>query len=261
MAVQRATLTSSHLDHATEHLSVALAMGVPAPAKRPESATIIELELVEHPFAKKGEASAVEFIRPAQRTALLPAPAVDGAVFYSKGEATAEQFITLPLTPVGGAATPRTRLWLRVAPEQRARVKHAATQLGQSAQAFMRDAVDAFLAHPLLVGPNKTRRDSSRWLHQGGIATPRVKLAISIDAERGEAMRLEATRLGQTLQWCLSQALTRHLQATGLTLSAGAAADRRIQLVHDIGGGEAELPLVLPSAPLSRTMFCGFAAG
>jgi hypothetical protein len=260
MAVQRATLSSSHLDHATEHLSVALAMGVPVPVKRPEPATIIELELVEHPFAKKGEASAEEFIRPTRRAAAPPAPAADGAVFFGKGEATAEQFILLPLTPVG-AAVPRTRLWLRVAPEHRARIKHAASQLGQSAQAFMRDAVDAFLAHPLLVGPGKARRDSSGWLRQGGVVTPRVKLAISIDAERGEAMRLEATRLGQTLQWCLSQAVTQHLQATGLTLAAGTAAERRIHLVHNIGGEEAELPLVLPTASASRTTFCGLAAG
>jgi len=60
-----------------------------------------------------------------------------------------------------------------------------------------------------------------------------VQLAISVDADCQERMRAVAAQLGQTLQFCLTQALLQHLSATTPAIARRAAAERRLGLVQE----------------------------
>jgi hypothetical protein len=165
------------------------------------------------------------------------------------------------------AAGARPRLWVRVAPAQRQRVNRTAALLGQTAQAFMRDAVDRFLAEPFLAvaGGAPLHPSISLPPRRGTAPEPRVKLAISVDAHRQESMRREAARLGQTLQWCLTEALNRHLRQVTRRVVGRRASDRGIRLVHDAASRDVELPLGLPLSPMPMSavqpIFYELAAG
>jgi len=242
-----ATLAASLLDRSTKRLSVALAMGERAAVAAPVRAKTSDASTL---FFSKGKATAEQFIR-AERPAAAHADN-DASPFFAKGEASAEQFIPTPAddrietapAPVSAPvvavvqrapAQRRPRLWLRLAPEQRLQVRRAAAHLGQSAQAFMRDAVDHFLANPTRVATMETPWHSLPWLRWRGVslAPQRVKLSISVDAERQERMHGVAAEMGQTLQFCLTQAVLQHLNATTPAIARRAAAERALGLVRE----------------------------
>jgi hypothetical protein len=268
MATARAFLGSSLLDRSVQRTAVSIALGTKAPAApRPQSRTVIDPGVL---FSAKGKASAEQYIRTparhitAQSTHDQPrASAQPKSLFFAKGNATAEHF--LPATPsadvdmpsAAPATTVRPRLWVRVSPAQRQRVNRTAALLGQSAQAFMRDAVDRFLAEPFLAA---APLHPSIALSRAAAPERRVKLAISVDAQRQESMRHEAARLGQTLQWCLTEALDRHLRQVTRKVVGRRASDQAIHLVHDAATGDAELPLDLPTS-IALPNFYQLAAG
>jgi len=263
MATARANLGSSLLDRSTQRTAVSIALGAKAPSSRPKSSAVIDRGAL---FFAKGKASAEQYIRtparhiPAQSLHEQPRAFEEAKpLFFAKGEAAAEQF--RPATPsadveipsAAPAATARPRLWVRVSPAQRQRVNRTAALLGQSAQAFMRDAVDRFLAEPFLAAA--PLHPSIALAPRTTAPEPRVKLAITVDAQRQEGMRREAARLGQTVQWCLTEALDRHLHQVTRKLVGRRSSDRAIHLVRDN-----ELPLSLPTSA-AQPIFYELAAG
>jgi hypothetical protein len=145
------------------------------------------------------------------------------APFFGKGEATADHFrrqrleahIVAALQP--SAPEPRAdaatamlrevRLWLRVVPALRWRMKLAAAVLGQSCQRFLVDALDDAMAQGL-TGPDDpmvTRLPRDR-------GEPRVKLAFWVDNGRRSTMRLAIGARDETQQAFLHVALVAHLR-------------------------------------------------
>ncbi|HUK06676.1 MAG TPA: hypothetical protein VLX09_02310 [Stellaceae bacterium] len=266
MATARALLGSSLLDRSTQRTAVSIALGAKAPSSHPKSSAVIDPGAL---FFAKGNASAEQYIRTPARHIATQSPqeqprATEEAkpLFFAKGDASAEEF--RPATPSADVEIPsaapatiaRPRLWVRVSPAQRQRVNRTAALLGQSAQAFMRDAVDRFLAEPFLAAA--PLHPSMALPPRTAALEPRVKLAITVDAQRQEGMRREAARLGQTMQWCLTEALDRHLHQVTRKLVGRRSSDRGIHLVHDARARDAELPLSLPTA---QPIFYELAAG
>jgi hypothetical protein len=160
------------------------------------------------------------------RSAPRPPPdptSTRGSPFFGKGEATADHFrrrhleahIVAALQPT--ALEPRdearsamvrdVRLWLRVVPALRWRMKLAAAVLGQSSQRFLVDALDDAMAQGLTGAddPLVTRlpRDSLE---------PRAKLAFWVDNGRRSAMRVAVEARDETQQAFLHAALAAHLR-------------------------------------------------
>lgn len=165
-----------------------------------------------------------------------PVEAHQPSLFCRKGDASAEGFRslryptaapaaeTVPAAP--STAAPRAaagpkcgegrRLWLRVAADRRAQLKQAALANGQTCQAFLVGALDAFLgevagpagieATSLLVVPQPVALPAAR-----AASTARVKLACWVDDGRRAKTLLAAGRLGQTLQSFLETALDKQL--------------------------------------------------
>ena len=272
MATARSLLGSSLLDRSSQRTAVSIALGAKAPSSRPKSSAVIDPGAL---FFAKGKASAEQYIHTPARHIATQSPQEQPRtseaakpLFFAKGDATAEQFRPAPPSadvqfPSAARApvtttTARPRLWVRVSPAQRQRVNRTAALLGQSAQAFMRDAVDRFLAEPFLAAA--PLHPSIALAPRTTALEPRVKLAITVDAQRQEGMRREAARLGQTVQWCLTEALDRHLHQVTRKLVGRRSSDRGIHLVHVAGARDAELPLSLPTST-AQPIFYELAAG
>jgi hypothetical protein len=143
--------------------------------------------------------------------------------FFGKGEATADHFRRRHLEAHIVAALPPTalephdearsamlrdvRLWLRVVPALRWRMKLAAAVLGQTSQRFLVDALDDAMAQGLTGAddPMVTR------LPRDSVAL-RVKLAFWVDNGRRSAMRLAVEARDETQQAFLHAALAAHLR-------------------------------------------------
>jgi len=160
--------------------------------------------------------------------------------FFGKGGATADQFrrrhheahlaatLQPPTAPEPGnsAAMPMPRdirLWLRVVPPLRWRMKLAAAVLGQTGQRFLVDALDDAMAQGLTAADDPLATP----LPQDS-AEARVKLAFWVDMGRRQAMRLATEARDETQQSFLHAALAAHLRRfapSGLLLPAGDGAE------------------------------------
>jgi hypothetical protein len=155
--------------------------------------------------------------------------------FFGKGEATADHFrprqptLSVPAAPqpaaaeargrrLEGLAPPRdARLWLRVVPALRWRMKLAAAVLGQTCQRFLVDALDEAMARGLTVA------DDPAATPPRSTVEPRVKLAFWVDHGRRTSMRLATAARNETQQAFLHAALAAHLRRfapSGLLLQA-----------------------------------------
>lgn len=213
------------------------------------------VEIAQVPlFCRKGEASAESF-----RSLRYPAKGPSAAVPAAAEPAPAVREAAVGVTPKCGEGS---RLWLRVGPERRHRLKLAAAAEGQSCQAFLVSALDALLqevAGPpglgdtaLLVVPIPTTTAASG---VAGIPGARVKLACWVDAGRRARTLRAAQCLGQTLQAFLLAALDRHLDR--VAEPRGAAA-----WTHRMADAAARLPTRRPAfADLPRLIAAGLGKG
>ena len=159
-----------------------------------------------------------------QDDAAAPPAAV---LFCSKGEATSDLFRPVRFWDEEGPQEaqieekllllPRcghgSRLWLRVDPTRRRRLKFAAACRGQTSQAFLVSAIDTALEK----AAEPARRSTlSFFAGSKAAALPRrVKLAVWVDDERHAAVRAAAQARGQTVQAFLMAALDAHLVRSG----------------------------------------------
>jgi hypothetical protein len=171
------------------------------------------------------------------------------ALFFVKGDATARHFQRAAppraaLAASGAAATTlpddarRLRLWLRVDPRLRRRMKLAASYLAQTGQAFLLDALDALLAQPASA---EIARPAPA---PDAAAAPRVKLSLRVDAARRGAVQRLAADLGRSTQALLHAALDAHLERI---LGAPAHLSLRHLLDRDAAAGATVLPFAAPA--------------
>jgi hypothetical protein len=177
--------------------------------------------------------------------ALQEPPAPEQSPFFDKGEATAGHFrpdhpTAAPIVAGTGSAVAReVRLWLRVVPPLRWRLKLAAAVLGQTCQRFLVDALDAALAEGSAVddpGAAKLPRDGGE---------PRVKLAFWVDHGRRSALRFVVAEHDETQQAFLHGALEGHLRRfapSGLLLPADGGAGAEIIAFPPPSGMEKSTP-------------------
>jgi hypothetical protein len=112
--------------------------------------------------------------------------------------------------PVDAAASamPRDiRLWLRVVPALRWRMKLAAAVLGQTSQRFLVEALDRAMAEGVTAADDPL---AARAL--GESVGSRVKLALWVDNGRRSTMRLATAARHETQQGFLHAALAAHLR-------------------------------------------------
>lgn len=183
----------------------------------------------------------------------LAQPVMDAArdaLFFAKGDATAAQFRRGAVAVADAAATlpddaRRLRLWLRVDPRLRRRMKRAARHLARSNQAFLTDALDTALALPAVPEMRQTivTRRTSR--------APRVKLSVRADAARRSAVRRLAAALGCTMQALLHAALEAHLARV---LDAPASLSQRRPFDGVAGPGATVLPFTAPAGQRHTTV-------
>jgi hypothetical protein len=176
----------------------------------------------DEPAAAPAADLTAALLRSAPRPQQEPAVAGDSP-FFGKGEATADRFRRQPLEPHPAAAMqPPTvepqddaasamlrevRLWLRVVPTLRWRMKLAAAVLGQTCQRFLVDALDGAMVRGLTAAddPMVIRRPCD------GVEQ-RVKLAFWVDNGRRSTMRLALETRDETQQAFLHAALAAHLR-------------------------------------------------
>jgi hypothetical protein len=199
-ATKQASLTASLLHRAT--CSPPAVAGTLLAAK-----PVVALDASQgSPFCRKGEASAESFRSLRYPTGASAAPAPD----LVAGTTAPPAVQSLPKCGQG------RRLWLRVDAARRAALKRAASAQGQTCQAFLVSALDAFLgeagcpavpdARALMLVPTAPSPLPSP---EGGPI--RVKLACWVDEARRARVALAAARLGRTFQSLLEAALDKHL--------------------------------------------------
>jgi hypothetical protein len=143
-------------------------------------------------------------------------------LFHQKGAASAHEFDPLGRRQrlVGStdssAGRQRVRVWFRLDPERRRKMKQAAALLGKTCQAFLQSGVSAVVAEckstpdsaamsPAMIANDISGRTSTGHRH---------KVAIWVDRAQRDEIRAAASRFGLSVQALLTAALDRHLDRT-----------------------------------------------
>jgi uncharacterized protein (DUF1778 family) len=138
-------------------------------------------------------------------------------LFCGKGAASADGFDPLsdrqpPIASAVGvkqSAAPRVRVWLRIDPVRRSKLKRAAAKRKQTCQAILLGAIEGFLADCAAVPDAAAMalamitQGSARHASNGH----RHKLAVWVHPEKRDDIRATAARLGQSIQAFLQAAL------------------------------------------------------
>lgn len=147
-----------------------------------------------------------------ERLARVAAP-----LLCEKGGASAGGFDPLiRVAPVNGLeliAGRRVRVWFRIDPARRLKMKQSAGYRRESCQAFLVSAVESFMRECASI-PDAAAASLAMITKTAPRQTsngPRHKVAIWIQPERRDQIRAMTARLGQTIQAFLVAALDEHL--------------------------------------------------